>query len=143
MKDAYVTALVALAGSIVGALASFMTTWLTLNAQERANRASRAMARRKSLYVEFIEEAARVCTDALDHKLDDVSKLVHVYALASKLRLFAPAQVLTQVDDVMRQIIDMDKSPDKGFRESMERHEYENMDVLRAFSEACRKDLDF
>src|SRR5262245_8350178 len=47
---AYISAFAALGGSAVGALASFMTTSLTLHSQERANRWAREISRRENLY---------------------------------------------------------------------------------------------
>ena len=71
MNSAYISAVAALAGSGIGAVASFVTTWLTQDAQERARRVAQAMARREHLYGEFIEEASKLFTDALTHELDD------------------------------------------------------------------------
>ena len=65
MDTAYISAFAALGGSAVGALTSLATTWFTLNSQERANRAAREMTRRETLYGQFIEEAAKLYTDAL------------------------------------------------------------------------------
>ncbi|MDB5607829.1 MAG: hypothetical protein JWP25_4729 [Bradyrhizobium sp.] len=103
MNNAYISAFAAPAGSGIGAIASFATTWLTQDAQKRARRVAQAMTRRERLYGEFIEEASKLFTDALTHQFDDPSKFVRLYALEDRQR-----------DDV---------------------------DVLRAFSEACREDL--
>ena len=56
MDNAYVSALAALAGSAIGAIASFATTWLTQHGQARAQRVAQAIARREHLYSEFIDE---------------------------------------------------------------------------------------
>jgi len=64
MNEVYLTAMAALAGSAVGALASFGTTWLTQNAQERARRFAESMSRKKHLYGEFIEHASKLYVDA-------------------------------------------------------------------------------
>src|SRR6266436_1284128 len=89
MNSAYISAFAALAGSGIGAIASFATTWLTQDAQARAQRFAQAMTRRERLYGEFIEEASRLFTDALTHQFDDPSKFVRLYALVGKLRLGA------------------------------------------------------
>src|SRR5579872_7161445 len=111
MDPAYISAFAALGGSAVGALASFTTTWLTLISQERANRSARAITRRENLYGEFIDEGAKLYTHALVSGLDDASKFVHLYALASKLRLFASAEVLATVEELMVRIIETYESP--------------------------------
>ena len=38
-----------------------------------------ATTRREALYGQFIEEASKLISDALTHKLDDLSKLVPLY----------------------------------------------------------------
>jgi hypothetical protein len=107
MNVAYISAFAALAGSVIGALGGIMTTWLTLNAQERSRRAAEAISRRESLHGEFIEEASKLFTDAIGHRLEGASKLVHLYGLTSKLRLFAPEIVVSKAEQVMTPIIKM------------------------------------
>ncbi len=80
MSGAFISAFAALAGSAIDALSGVTTTWLTLSAQELGRRLSRAMSRRETLYGEFIDEASKLLTDAIGHKLDDESKFVHIYA---------------------------------------------------------------
>jgi len=140
MNDTYTSGIAALAGSAIGALASFATTWLTQHAQERTQRFAQAMALRQQLYGEFIEEASKLFTDALTHELDDPSKFVRLYALVGKLRLFAAANVVSRAEEVMQRIGETYNLPNRDFRNPEGRHE-RDVDVLRAFSEACREDL--
>jgi hypothetical protein len=140
MNDAYTSGIAALAGSAIGALASFATTWLTQHAQERTQRFAQAMALRQQLYGEFIEEASKLFTDALTHQLDDPSKFVRLYALVGKLRLFAAANVVSRAEEVMQRIGETYNLPNRDFGNPEDRHE-RDVDVLRAFSEACREDL--
>ena len=101
----------------------------------------RAISRRESLYGEFVDEASRIFGDALTHKLDDVSKLVRLYGLLSKLRLFAPATVLLIADKVMERILQTYGMPEIDVHVLVQTQYAANLDVLREFSEACRKDL--
>ena len=140
MDNAYISAIAALAGSAIGALASFATTWLTQHAQERAQRFAQAMARREHLFGEFIEEASRLFTDALTHEFDDPSKFVRLYALVGKLRLFASASVISKAEEVMGRIVETYKLPNMDLRNPEDRQEHD-VDLLRAFSESCREDL--
>jgi hypothetical protein len=139
MDNAYVSAISALVGSAIGALASFATTWLTQHAQERTQRFAQAMARREHLFGEFIDEASRLFTDALTHEFDDPSKFVRLYALVGKLRLFASANVISKAEEVMGHIVETYKLPNMDLRNPEDRREH--VDLLRAFSEACREDL--
>jgi hypothetical protein len=122
-------------------MGSIGTTWLTSSAQERAQRLTQVMSRRENLYGEFIEEAAKVYSHALISKLDDASNLVHLYALVSKLRLFASTSVISKADDAMQQIIDTYNGPNRDLPGLLSEQDARSLDVLRAFSEACRKEM--
>ena len=107
MNDVYLTAMAALAGSAIGALASLGTTWLNQRAQERAYRLAEIREHRAQLYEEFMDEASRIYADSLTHDLgNDVSKLTHIYSLVGKLRLVASEEVIAKADDVMRRIVE-------------------------------------
>jgi hypothetical protein len=140
MNSTYISAIAALAGSGIGAVASFATTWLTQDTQERARRVAQAVARREYLYGEFIEEASKLFTDALTHQLDDPSKFVRLYALVGRLRLLAPAVVVAKAEEVMQHIVETYHLPNRDFSNPEERRR-DDVDVLRAFSETCREDL--
>src|SRR6476659_1939973 len=122
MNNAYISALAALAGSGIGALASVGTTWLT------------------QLFAEFIDQASRVFADALTHQLDDLSKLVPLYATMGKLRLYASNETVLCADRVMSRILDAYYSPNVNF-ETERIRDAENYDVLRAFIAACQTEL--
>lgn len=141
MNNTYLSVIAALAGSAIGALASVATTWLTLTVQGRTDRDTREMARKEHLYGQFIEEATRLFSDALTHKLEDASKLVNLYAIVSKLRLFASPLVLSAADDIIQRIIELYESPEKDLHAVLQGGSNAEFDILRRFSEACRKDL--
>ncbi|HEY4835448.1 MAG TPA: hypothetical protein VII07_12350, partial [Bradyrhizobium sp.] len=115
MNSAYISAIAALAGSGIGAVASFATTWLTQDAQERTRRVAQRVTRREHLYGEFIEEASRLFTDALTHELDDPSKFVRLYAMVGRLRLLAPANVIASAEQVMQHIVETYYLPNRDF----------------------------
>ena len=141
MSDVGFSALAALSGSIVGALTAIVTTYLTLHTQERAGRFAQGMARKEKLYGEFIEEASRLYSDAITRKLDEVSKFVHLYALVSKLRLFAPHDVISAADEVMHQILMNRETQRKTWPSRSGRDESENSICSEYLVEACRKEM--
>jgi hypothetical protein len=98
------------------------------------------VTRREHLYGEFIEEASRLFTDALTHELDDPSKFVRLYAMVGRLRLLAPANVIASAEQVMQHIVETYYLPNRDFSNPEEKPR-EDIDMLRAFSEACRQDL--
>ena len=58
MDAAYLSALSALSGSAIGALASLTTTWLTQRYQDRSQRIAQERARRERIFGEFIDQAS-------------------------------------------------------------------------------------
>jgi hypothetical protein len=141
MDAASLSALSALAGSAVGALASLGTTWLTQRYQDRSQRLAQERARRERLFGEFIEQASQVFADALSHTpLEDPARLVPLYATIGKLRLFASERTIAAADAVMARIIETYYLPNMDFtaRPNPQDVDY---DILRDFTEACRAEL--
>ena len=67
--------------------------------------------------------------------------MVPLYAIMGKLRLFAPANVVARADEVMGQIVEIYDLPNADFRNPADRPAQQRVDILRAFGEACRDDL--
>src|SRR6266705_414327 len=94
MNAGYVTAIAALAGAGLGGLTSFASSWTTLHAQMKAQRLASSKSRRQKLYKKFIEEASRTYVDALVHDKLEVSGLVGIYALISRMRVLSSRKVI-------------------------------------------------
>jgi hypothetical protein len=73
---------------------------------------------------------------------NEPTKFVHMYALSSKLRLFASTDVLVTVEEVMRHLIQTYENPEHNFNWVVTAKDPRNTDILRRFSEACRKELN-
>ena len=141
MNAAYLSALSALLGSTIGALASLATTWLTQRHQDRTQRIAQETTRRERIFGEFIDQAAKLFADALSRtSLEDPARLVPLYATMGKLRLFASERTVAAADAVMARIletyrlpnVDLDAPPNAGDRD---------FDILRDFTRACRAEL--
>lgn len=141
MDAGYISALAALAGSAIGALASFGTTWLTQHAQERATLLVQDRARREALYGEFIREASARFGDAFRHELDDPAKLVSLYAIVNKIRLFGEPDTLAEAERVMQRIGETYFSPNKDLAAFADIRHAGDLDPLCDFSSACRAEL--
>lgn len=141
MDAGYISAMAALAGSAIGALASFGTSWLNQASQARAARRAQDQARREALYSDFIREASQLFADAYEHELEDPAKLVTLYALVSTLRLFGQARTLAAAEEVMRRIGATYFEPNKELRCFAEIARAGDLDPLYAFSQACREEL--
>jgi len=65
MDVAFISALAALAGSVVGGLTSGITTWLSQRAQAKAGQLAHDMSRREELYKDFIVAASKTYGGAI------------------------------------------------------------------------------
>jgi hypothetical protein len=137
MEAAYISALAALAGTVIGGLTSFATSWTTLQAQARAQRLANERDKREALFGRFLEEAAKLYADALQNKRDDASALIGLYALIGRIRLISSARVVESADTVARIIMDSYPAPNM----TLEEIRTAEVDPLREFSEACREEL--
>ena len=141
MDAAYISALAALAGTAIGGLTSFLTSWMTQNAQVKALRLAAEREKREVLYGRFLEEAAKLYVDASQHKRDDPTAMISIYALANRIRLVSSARVVESADTLTRIIIDAYLAPNLTMDEVRTRWIEKNIDPLRDFGEACREEL--
>jgi hypothetical protein len=140
MDSAYISALAALAGSSIGGLATFATTWLNQSYQHKIQRHSNERARREKLFGDFMHEAASAYSDAMVNKLENSTGLVNLYSLKSRMSLFSGEDVLQEAERVLQVIID---------RYYVDEIKYSNMnpstvkefDILRDFTRACKKEI--
>jgi len=143
MNPAYLPALAALAGSAIGGLTSFASAWLTQHHQDRARRLLQARARRQKLYKQFIDEASKLYADALVHDNMEVSMLVSIYALVSRMHVLSTSAVVEKAEAVVHMIVETYCSQNKTVPELRELISSRAIDPLRAFSEECRAELLF
>ena len=141
MNTAYLPAFAALAGSAIGRLTSFASAWLTQHHQDRAKRLSGEKTRRQKLYKQFIDEASKLYADALVHDQAEVSTLVGIYALISRMRVVSSSAVIEKAEAVVHLIIDTYFAPNKNFSEFRELMNGHAVNPLRAFSAECRAEL--
>jgi hypothetical protein len=141
MDSTYLPAVAALAGSAIGGLTSFASAWLTQHRQDRAKRLSQAKARRQKLYKHFIDGASKLYADALVHDNLEISALVSIYALISRMRVLSSSAVVAKAQVVVDMIVETYSWPNKTFPELRELMSNHAIDPLRAFSEECRAEL--
>src|SRR5215472_6008528 len=92
MNPAYVSALAALAGAIIGGLTSFVTSWLMQRTQLRHAHREAEEAKLEALYSDFITEASRLFGDAATHQAsthqtEDFTDLMRLVAMIGRMRL--------------------------------------------------------
>lgn len=141
MNVATLSALAALAGSAIGGLTSFLSSWVSQSAQLKAQLFLRDKSRRQKLYRTFVEEASRMYIDALTHDAPDLSKTVTLYALISRMRVISSPRVVAEADKVARLIVDSYPEPNKTFAELRQMMNVNAFDPLRGFAESCREEM--
>jgi hypothetical protein len=141
MDSAYLSAIAALAGSAIGGLTSLAASWVTQRVQFNAQQRAGHQSRREDLYKSFIEEASKWYAHAYENDTPEVSNLVNLYALVSRMRILSSPRVVDIADRVVLAIIQTYLEPNKTFREVREVVDNEEMNPLREFSNACRDEL--
>ena len=128
-------------GSLTGALASSVSTWITQKHQDRRDLLAKRIFYREQLYSEFISESAHALADAIQHNLQDPNNLTPAYALLSRMRLSSSTDVLASAERVVQHIINTYSEPNLIPEESQSRAA-KREDPLREFSDICSADLE-
>ena len=144
MDVAYVSALSALAGSVVGGLTSGVTTWLSQRASVKAARLEHELSRREQLSKDFIITASKAFGDATVSNDPQIPVIVDLYAMVSIMRVVSSPQTLACAEKIMHETTRVYFEPNKTVRELHEQvASGVGIDPLKEFSEAARVELRF
>ena len=146
MDTAYISAIAALSGSVIGGLTSLAASWVSQNAQARTQLLLESKSRRQELYKAFIEEASKLYGDALVTDSADnanISKFVGLYTMLSQMRILSSHAVIENAEKILEAIAKEYFDPHRTLRDMFGKsHELsQELDIMRHFSEACREDL--
>jgi hypothetical protein len=141
MDPAYFSAFAALAGSAIGGLTSLGASWLSQHVLYRAQEQTREVTRRQDLYKSFIEEASKWYADACMHEKVEISNLVGLWALVSRMRVLSSPKVVESADAVVRVIVETYRAPNKTLAELEKLLDPDATNPLRDFSIACRQEF--
>jgi len=139
MNMMYIPALAGFGGSAFGAVSTIMTNWAAQRRKDRARRHSRSIAKREELYKSFIEETSRLYADAIVSDKSEISKLVDMYALIGRMKILSGDEVIDAAEKAALLIIETYVAPTRTFVDIPQF--IKEMDPLREFSEACRREL--
>ena len=144
MNGGLTSALAAIMGVFVGGLASLASTWVSERSRNRREFLQREIARRETAYSEFIERASKIYVASATHGIDDddgeLAGMVSLYAVSSRIRLFASDQVIMEAEKIIDRIVRQygaDNLSAEQLRMSAEKRD----DPLKAFSVICRREL--
>jgi hypothetical protein len=142
MNPASLSALAALSGSAVGGLTSFLSSWLGQSGQIKSQLFLNDKGRRQELYREFVDEASRSYIDSLTRDTPDLTRLVPLYALISRVRVLSSQKVIEEAEKVGQLIVRSYPEPNKTFADLRAMISEHAFDPLRSFSESCREELE-
>ena len=141
MDTTIVGALAAIVASLCGGSASVATAWVTHKTRAKREGIRAEVNKREALYGEFINECSQRVMDSLARNLDKPETLLSIYALLNRIRLCASEAVLAQAQEIVRFIMDQYFAPNVSVQEFHEHVHNDGIDPLKAFSEACRREL--
>ena len=144
MNASIISALAALAGAAIGGFMSVIASWLAQQRQARAQWFTHDRLRREDLYKEFIEEASKCYSDALQHDATkpDLPGLVVLYSKINRMRILSSPKVIASAEIVGRKIIDTYLEPERTFLEMRDMVHSGAIDLLKEFGEVSREEFD-
>ena len=151
METAYISAIAALSGSVIGGLTSLAASWVSQNAQARTQLLLESKNRRQALYRAFIGEAAKLYGDALVTDTADnanIPKFVGLYTVLSEMRILSSQAVIENAEKIIEVIVKEYFEPNRTLRDMFGKSHEVNIkshevDIMRHFSIACREDLSW
>jgi hypothetical protein len=140
MNATIITAIAAACGSLVGAAATIVTTWITQRSQAVRAEREETLRHRETMYGEFITEASRLTIEAFSHSLEP-DTFVMLYGITGRIRLVATDPILAAAEACIREIVDLYAKPNMTVEQIRLAFERDRLDPIRNFSVACRKEL--
>jgi hypothetical protein len=133
-----------LLGALVGGGASLLGTIYTQRSQDRLQRVASEIAKRETVYADFVMSASSLLLNAYTRDeialSGDEQRLI---GLINRMRLFAPPNVVEGAEAVLRTIVEIMLKPSVELRQLAKQALSNSIeDPLLAFSSICRADLD-
>ncbi len=142
MDAALLSALSALAGSVVGGLTSGFTNWLNQRAQTKASLLAHALSRREELFKDFIVAASRSYGEALTSSTPQLQELVELYGMISRMRIMCSSRTVACAETVMEETMAAYANPNQTIPEIHGLLKSgAGIDPLKDFAEAARAEL--
>src|ERR1700677_1597539 len=128
-------------GSVIGASTPVLSNFVLQRSLTQRELANRELAQREELYSEFIRQGTLCYTKALSQSLDNLDKIVAMYALVNRIRLFASTSVLEAAEAFVKKLVERfgekNMSLDQIRSVALEQH----ADPLNDFALKCRAEL--
>ena len=141
MDMAYISALSALAGSVIGGLTSGVTTWLNQRSLAKAGQLAHELSRRQELYNDFILAASKAYGEALVINVPKIEELIALYAMISRMRVLSSPNIVACAERILLETTDAYFEPNRTVPELRELIKSgTGVDPLKDFAEAVREE---
>lgn len=141
MDIAYISALSALAGSVVGSATSGLTTWLSQRFQAKAEGFAHETLRRQNLYRDFITAASKAYAEALLVNEPKIDELIGLFAMISRMRALSSPRIIACAEEVLSKTTSTYFQPNRTIPELHELvRNGVSIDPLKDFAEAVREE---
>ncbi len=140
-NPALISAMAAIFGSLVGAMGSSLSSWITQRQEGRRDLLAKKTFHREQLYADFIRESAKLVVDAAQNEFEDPKSLIPMYALASRIRLSSSTHVIESAERVIKAVLRAYSEPNLT-PEEIHSLVDKGEDPLRDFSKICRHELE-
>jgi hypothetical protein len=135
----------ALLGATVGGAATLLGAIYTQRRQDRIQRIASEVAKRETVYAEFIMSASNFLLKAYTQdEIELGGDEQRMIGFLNRMRLFAAASVVDGAEAVFRAIVEISLKPSVELRQLAKKALSNSLDPdpLLAFSSLCRADLD-
>jgi len=135
----------ALFGALIGGGASLLGAIYTQRSQYGVQRVASEIAKRETVYADFVMSASNLLLNAYTH--DEIAlsgEEQRMIGLINRMRLFAPTGVVDGAEAVLRAIVEILLKPSIELRQLAKEALSKSLDPdpLLVFSSICRADLD-
>lgn len=141
MDGAVVSALAALGGSAFGGITPLLSNFLIQRGMTEREIMSRELVSRQTLYSDFIQLGTRIYVSASTKEVDDADELVALYALISRMRLFASEPVIEAAERFAAQMTERFGETAMTIEALRSATVSRHADPLNVFSSCCREEL--
>ena len=137
-----VVALAALAGSVVGACASVVATFVSQRLQARWSRLAAELNEQEELYRRFVEEAVPLFIDALQQTAVDPAKIMPLFSILGCIRLTSSDEVLRAAEEMGKRLLEAYAKPPEDPVKVLDQlfKNPESLDPLLDFTLTCRRE---
>jgi hypothetical protein len=144
IDPALLTPVSALLGALAGGCTSLVAAIYTQRGQNRLQRVASEVAKRETVYAEFVIHASNLLLRAYTHDeialSGDEQRLI---GLINRMRFFAPRNIVETAEAALRAIVEISLKPSIELRQLATQALSQSLDdPLLEFSVVCRADLD-